>query len=67
MDVNKRMSYECSDEGTSERLIYAQNIHNLLTRSHASEEENRPRNRRKNASVNFPVSPSICKCEESMI
>jgi hypothetical protein len=42
MDVNE---YGCS-EGT-----YTQIIHNLSTRSHASEEEIRTRNRSKNTSV----------------
>jgi hypothetical protein len=44
MDVNEWMSYECSDEGT-----YIHNIHNLSTRSHASEDESRTRNRSKNS------------------
>jgi hypothetical protein len=39
MDVNEWISYECSDEGTSVRHI----IHNLFTRSHASEEVRRRR------------------------
>ena len=40
MDVNEWMSYECWDEFT-----YTQDIRNLSTRSHLSEEENRTRNR----------------------
>jgi hypothetical protein len=36
MDVNKGISYECSDEDT-----YTQHIHISSTRSHASEEKNR--------------------------
>jgi hypothetical protein len=49
MDVKEWMSYKCSDEGTC-----TQNIHNLSTRSHPSEEENRARNRSKN-----------CKCKQA--
>jgi hypothetical protein len=40
MDVNEWISYECSDEGTC-----TPNIRNSSTRSHASEGENRTRNR----------------------
>ena len=47
MDVNKWISYECSDEGTC-----TLNIRNSSTRSHASEGEYRTRNRSKN-----------CKCK----
>ena len=47
MDVNEWITYECSCEGT-----HTQNIHYSSTRSHASEEENRTRNRSEN-----------CKCK----
>jgi hypothetical protein len=43
LDVNEWMSYECSDEGA-----YTQNIRNSFTCSHASDKENRTRNRDKN-------------------
>ena len=39
MDVNEWISYEFSDEGAC-----TPNIHNLFTRSHQSEGENRTRN-----------------------
>jgi hypothetical protein len=50
-DVNKWMNYEYLYEGT-----HTQNIPNLSTRSHASKEENRIRNRNKR-----------CKCERGFI
>jgi hypothetical protein len=50
MDVNEWINYECSDEGTC-----TPNIHNSSTRSHASEGENRTRNRSKN-----------CKCKQAI-
>jgi hypothetical protein len=49
MDVNKWMSYECSDEST-----YTQNSHNLSPRSHGLEEEIALAIVAKIASVNGP-------------
>ena len=56
MDVNEWVSYECSDEG-----VHTQNIRNPSTRSHASEEENRTRNRSKNRKCKGPYRPNAIR------
>jgi hypothetical protein len=45
-----------SDEGTSVNILYTQNIYNLFTRSHPSEDENRTRHRSRN-----------CNCKQGFI
>ena len=50
MHVNEQMSYECS-----EYMCPHLNIHNVSTRSHLSEEENRTLDRSKN-----------CKCQRAL-